>query len=395
MKWNLIALVLVIVISIFFASQLLSDPGYVLITFKNEALETSFALALIALMAIFSTLFLTIEILRRAKFWYSGQTSAKAVNNTRMGLMQLASGDWKKAEQSHLKAAKQSEVPLLNYLSAAQAAAEMGQDEQRDKHLAHAAELEQGQADLAVGLTQAQLQFNRGQWQEALSKLLELKNKFPKNVAVLKLLAQVYQQMGDWDKLAGLTPSLKKMKVFGVEDFQALEYTAYANLLKSAHEELVPGSNGAEGSINLTKLRTAWDRVPKHLKKSSDFVALYVEELAACNDVVNATSIIEEHLKKGWSDQLVRCYGLLEGGYTQHRLATAEGWLRVQPKNATLLLTLGRIALESKQLENAEQFLKESLEVNSSPEVNQLLGQLMAEKGQHEESSQYFMASLA
>lgn len=389
MRFNLIALVIVIVASIFVASQFLSDPGYVLITFKNEALETSFALALIALIVIFTTLFFAVEVLRRGKAWWSGQTSAKAVNDTRLGLMHLAAGDWKKAEQSHLKAAKRSEVPLLNYLSAAQAAAEMGLDDQRDKHLSNAAELEQGQADLAVGLTQAQLQFSRGQWQAAATKLLELRNRHPKNVAAVKLLAQVYQQMGDWDKLAGLTPTMKKMKAFSVEDFQALEHQAYSSLIKSAH------GDSSEGSVDLTKLRTAWDRVPKQLKKSSEFVALYVQELVAANDVVNATEMIEAHLKKGWSDQLVKYYGLLEGGYTEHRMTTAESWLREQPNSSVLLLTLGRIALQSKQTDAAEKYLTQSLEINSTPEVNQLLGKLMAEKGQHEKSSHYFMASLA
>ncbi|MGE9115784.1 heme biosynthesis HemY N-terminal domain-containing protein, partial [Escherichia coli] len=75
--------------------------------------------------------------------------------------MDLAEGRWASAERHLHRAAEAERHPLLYYLGAARAANEQGRYEESDGLLERALE-RQPQAELAVALSHAQLQLDRG-----------------------------------------------------------------------------------------------------------------------------------------------------------------------------------------------------------------------------------------
>jgi len=119
------------------------------------------------------------------------------------GLIDLAEGRFSQSEGKLVKLIEHAENPLLNYLAAARAAQQQGNYDQRDNYLkaAHEAKPE---AEIAIGVTQSDLQLASGQTERALATLMNLRSLAPKHDYVLKLLARVYSQIGEWELLAEL-----------------------------------------------------------------------------------------------------------------------------------------------------------------------------------------------
>lgn len=125
------------------------------------------------------------------------------------GQLELAEGNWSGALK-HLKgAAEHADQPLFVSLGAARAANELGDLEERDRLLRQAREREP-QADLAIGLQQARLQIDRGQYLEARDSLAPLQAKYPKNGEVLLQLQRLQVTLRDWPALIALLPQLRK-----------------------------------------------------------------------------------------------------------------------------------------------------------------------------------------
>ena len=70
-------------------------------------------------------------------------------------------------------------------------------------------------ADVAVGLTQAELQLAHQQYEQALATLMHVRSLSPKHNYVLKLLKKLYENLGEWKKLEEILPDLRRRKVIG------------------------------------------------------------------------------------------------------------------------------------------------------------------------------------
>ncbi len=117
----------------------------------------------------------------------------------------LSEGRWEEARRLLLAGADEAETPLINYLNAARAAHEMGDIPARDAYLKQAAETTPG-AKFAVTLTQAEFNIRDGHNEQALAALLVLRKRAPRHSAVLAMLAQCYESLGDWQALRELFP---------------------------------------------------------------------------------------------------------------------------------------------------------------------------------------------
>ncbi len=66
-------------------------------------------------------------------------------------------------------------------------------------------------ADIAVGLTQAQLQLDAKQLEQALATPQSLHHQQPKHPHVLLLLAKTHAAVGDWNSAGDLLPLIKRV----------------------------------------------------------------------------------------------------------------------------------------------------------------------------------------
>lgn len=177
------------------------DAGYVIIGIGHWALETSLYVMAVALIAAFAALYASIRLAfgaarlpKTLKQRSDEQRSKRSQEALLSGLIETAEGNWEKAERNLIRHAADSGLPLLNYLTAARAAHSRGAHEQRDEYLKLAHQT-MPQAELAVGLTRAELQLSTRQFNEALESLTQLDRIAPSHASVLRLMHQAYAQM--------------------------------------------------------------------------------------------------------------------------------------------------------------------------------------------------------
>lgn len=373
---TLIIFLVVLFISVWLGVNIHTNPGYVLIAYQHWTIETTFWFALFSLIILFFVLlfvrWLLINLFGLTGRWHQWSFSRhrkRAQRLTAQGLRELAEGNWRKAEKYLVKGAEESESPLINYLAAARAAQEQGTLEQRDYYLQKAYECNEGEDEVAVGLTQAQLQLNSKQYERALATLQHLHHLVPNHSHVLKLLKSVYLELQDWQALRNLLPVLTKQQILAEEELNLLEQQAYLALLNSASNQ----------SPEL--LKKTWDDLPKHLRKTPRMIAVYAKLLVAHHKHAQAEELIRQSLKKHWSTELICYYGYVEGDNPAKQLGCAESWLKIHPDDPNLLFALAQICVKNQLWGKAREYLEASIISSPKVEAYQLLGFIFEQLG--------------
>ncbi|MEW8470958.1 MAG: heme biosynthesis HemY N-terminal domain-containing protein [Candidatus Thiodiazotropha sp.] len=364
------------------------DNGYLLLGYGNWTVETSLALFCLALLLLFLLAYLAIRTVsrlwqmpERVAEWRSKRRSLKARQALTRGLVELAEGRWKVAERHLTRNVAQSETPLLNYLAAARAAQLQGEHTRRDDYL-HLAHESMPSADVAVGLTQAELQLAHQQYEQALATLMHVRSLSPKHNYVLTLLKKLYENLGEWKKLEEMLPELKRRKVIGEGEFQALEMRVY-------HERLKQESATVDDSVRY------WQTIPKGIRQQQGMLLEYCERMLALDAGSRVEPLIAASLQREWNSELVTRYGQIELANPSHQLAVAEGWLKEHQEDPVLLLTLARLSLQNKLWGKARSYLEASIGITPTPESYQQLGLLLERLGEEREALNCFRAGLA
>jgi HemY protein len=370
-----------------FFKAVAKDPGYVLLAHGRHTFETSLLMGIVCFILLGLVMYWIWLFLRWVFDPQRGQRTAN--KRTTKGLIALAEGDWQNAEKNLAKAARTNDVPLINYLTAAQAAHEQNKEDDRDQYLRLAHETTPG-ADAAVSLTKARLQFEGDEWEECLATLMHLSKSTnsPSYPYVVKMLSKVYVELQDWDSLRELLPTLKKRKVVSANEFSELALLCYQG-------GLTRSVNGDSDEEKLQSLKQAWNQIPKKFHKEPALVKSYAEALMAANAGEDAERAVTDLLRKNWDDSLVTVYGNVVGGDTEKQLLWCENWLKERPSNSMLLLTMGRLCLQTKQWERARGYFEASLRSRKSAQAYGELGRLLSHLGEHQASNENFQLGLA
>jgi HemY protein len=365
----LIGLVLTLAVAAGLTRVVQQDPGYALITYGGHTLETTLAVAAAAVTAVLVVVCFVARLVvflyrtpRRLREWRATRANARARKELVQGLMLMAEGKWKLAERRLVAHANRAETPLLNFLIAARAAQNQGAYDRRDHYLGLAGHSLPA-ARLAVGLTQAELQYDHGQMAQALATLNALRQQVPHHPRVLRLLALTHERLGNWPELLDLVDRLARQHVFEPINLRRLE--------QAAHRYQLEQVNDAE------ELDQLWHSIPARSRDDTGLKFVYAARLMACNAHATAERLIRQALDREWDDGLCEQYGRLEGGDPAGRLEHAEKWLAPRPTNPTLLLTLGRIAIQAKLWGVARRFLEASVDARPSAEAYIELGNLL------------------
>jgi HemY protein len=303
------------------------------------------------------------------------------------GQLDLAEGRWASAQRHLHRAAEAERQPLLYYLGAARAANEQGHYEESDNLLERALE-RQPQAELAIALNHAQLQTDRGDTDGALATLQAMHERHPHNAQTLRQLQRLHQQRGDWSAVIRLLPELRKDKVLPKAELAELERRAWGeNLSLAAHQE-------ADGTVGLQALERAWEQLTSAQRQEPQLVLAYAEQLRQLGAQAEAEEILRNALKRNYDSHLARLYGLVRGSDPARQLQLAEGWLKEHPGDPSLLLTLGRLCLQTSLWGKARDYLESSLRVQRNPEACAELARLLAQMGDTERSNQLFQEGL-
>lgn len=377
---------LLVAIGLVFAIQ--TDAGYIVINYNGHMVKTSFwvGLALFALLFIVLSL---VAILVRTLIvrgtlvgqWFSGRKQRRSQELTTQGFIAFIEGNWERARKLLAKSAKQSQTPLLNYLFAARASNELG-DEEKTKQFLKSAELSSVDAAVAVDLAQAEIQLSQGRYEQALATLIRLKEQADKQPYVLKLLKTVYTKLDDWGAMSDIIPELKRLKLVGAEELSYLESRAAKAQLDQA-------------SDSIDELKTCWNGLSKPVTKQAGLLAYYARLLIKLNALADAELLIRQHLRKDWQAELVNLYGRINLPNDNSLLIHAEGWLKERNNDSALFLCLGRIAARNQLWGKAREYFENSLKLEKNAETYFELGRLLAKLEEHEKSSEYFHLALS
>lgn len=383
----LVALVCAIGLSIL----VVRSPGYVLISYDQISLEANLWAALTALVLVLALGWFLLRSLLQLRYsgrslqhWLQGRDARRSEAQLTEGLIEYIEGRWRRSLNTFAKGAENSPTPLLNYLMAARASEALGEDEQCAQYLKKAQETTPD-ANVAIALTQAEIQLKNNQFAQCLTTLTELRALAPEHPQALRMSVAVNEQLGDWNAVQALLPPLRKQKALAADELQLVEFVAYEGALAEA---------GKKDAAPLAAIITQWESTPKALRKDPRLVGIYARALAAAEENTQAEAVLRSHLQKNWDADLARLYGTVKGQDVSKQLLTAERWLQQRPEDASLLLTLGRLSLMNELWGKAREYFAASIRISPDAEGYAEQGRLLASLGEFQQSYDSFHQGL-
>ncbi len=361
------------------------DPGYAFLAWGNWSLETSLVMLTVLGATALGLLYYLLRMLLgvfhapgKVAAWRQTRRQRMARQRLTRGLLEFAEGHWDRAEKLLMQDAQLSDTPLLNYLSAARAAQRQGAYERRDAYI-RMAHRHMPTADVAVGLTQAELQLAHQQFEQALATLKHLRVAAPRHSHVLRLLARLYEQLGDWEQLRQLLPDLRKARTAPPEELNVLEKRIWLALLEAAALSLEP-----------SRLYTVWQKMPKVLHQDPAMIVAYAGWLHRRQHDAEAEALLHRLLKKSWNEEAVKLYGLLQMDDAAAALTRVEAWLKGRELNPVLLLALGRLSLRDRLWGKARSYLEAAIANGAGLDARRELGRLLDALGEQQAAADVY-----
>lgn len=382
--------ILALLLGAWLFQKIASGSGYVLVSLGNTAYEMSFWTAVglllggsVSLLLIYWLISALVNVFMGGtrRILNVGRKNSQA--RSARGLIYFIEGNWKQAKKHLLKSVNHSPTPMINYLAAARSTYELGNHEEAIE-LLHLAEKSNPDSALAVALTQARMYLADQKYEQCMANLKRAQEIAPHHPVVLELLQQTYRQLCDWKALRDLLPDLRRYKILEESAIVELETEAFVALLKKS------GEKGALEAID-----KQWDATPKVLKKNTSVFIAYIEQLLRVGDDARAENLVRKQINQNWDESLVNWYGLIDGKDSQRQYLFAKDWQKGRPGNATLLLTLGRLALRNQQWQEAQDYLLASIKLQKQADNCGELARLLQALGETNEATQYYQMALS
>jgi HemY protein len=301
---------------------------------------------------LFKTLF---GIKKNIRNYCNTRLTNKAGQSLTQGLIQFTAGHWTESETLLLRNIDHAETPLLNYLVAARAAHMQENYDNRDQYLKKAAKKGEN-AHIAVAVSQAEMQLDSKQVEQARATLVHLLELSPAHPYANKLLASVYYKQEDWKNLFDLLPELKKQKLLRKTLQKKYENASLKGIFQSTALKNQP-----------TKLHLLWKKLPIGIKSKPQAVLHYIDALISVDDAKLAEKILLGALNKNWDSALVERFGQIDHISLNKSIQQAEKWLQQHNNSPELLICLARLYRSNMLWGKACYFYESGL--NMSPNV--------------------------
>ncbi|PIJ50775.1 protoheme IX biogenesis protein HemY [Erwinia sp. OLTSP20] len=353
---KVLLLFLLLLAGIILGPMLAGHQGYVLIQTDSWNIETSVT-GLVIILLISLVVILLVEWLLRRLFktgnrthgWFKGRKRSRAKKQTQIALMKLAEGDYKQVEKLMSSHADHAEQPVVNYLLAAEAAQQRGDEIRANQHLERAAELAENDR-LPVEITRVRIQLSRNEDHAArhgVDKLLEVAPRHPE---VLRLAEQAYIRTGAWASLLDILPALEKNNLADDTQLDALQKQAWLGLINQAMAD-----NGSEG------LKQWWQNQRRKTRQDMTLQVAVAEHLIACNDHQAAEEIVLDGLKRQYDERLILLMPKLKNGETERLEKTLRQQIKQHGATPLLWSTLGQLLMQHGDWQQASEAFREAL----------------------------------
>ena len=395
MKRLLILLLVFLIGGAWVGQKMVQDPGYVLVAYGETTIETSLWVLLILLVVGFLlthwavNLFFRLRLpTRQYRQWRSNRQARTAQIRTRKGLQAFSEGRWWQAQRLLTQAAGHAEQPQVNYLTAARAAQELGEQANADKWLGLAREANP-RAEATLAMAEAELLASRGQQTEAAQLLHKLHNQLPKHNGVLRQLAELYREQSDWNSLAKILPTIRRQKALVDQQVTALETLCFSQMLDGVLPQLPAETSD---SNRFAALNREWQAMPAELANDKAMVHHYVQLQLEAGAHEQAEQFLRDKIKQQWDESLVAVYGTVKADQPK-QLTVALSWLRQHSDSPAVQLTIGRLHSRNQQWQAAIDAYQASLAIAPSEAAYAELVEAQQQNGEAEKSLETLNAS--
>lgn len=385
MRW-LVSLLIVAVLAVALAMAGRYDPGYVVLVYPPWRLEVSFIsfVLLLAGLVVGGVLLLrlaalTLNLPSIVREQRERRAAAKRDENFIGGIRALAEYRYQDAEQSLGQWQGDDARMGLARVLAARAAQEMRAHAQRERHLADAAE---HGAELAAQLFEAEARLDAKDAAAALAALARAREIAPKHTALLRSELKARQLLGQWDEVDRLLDQLARSN--------ALESNVAAQIRRKAYAENL--KRRAEDDRALLEY---WKKIPAEFKADAVVAGAAARAFMQRGGHDTALDVLEAALNRTWHEDLVALYGEVRGTSPARQIEQAEKWLRAQPRDAQLLLTLAQLCSVQQLWGKAQSYLEASLAIAPSVEGHTRMAELKTQSGQTAEACEHYRKALA
>jgi HemY protein len=360
------------------------NNGYVLVVLPPWRAELSLNLTIILALGVFflayvvvRTVIITATMPSRVRTFRKRRSESRARATFNEALINFFEGRFGRAEKAASAALKAGESPALSAMLAARAAHGMRAFAARDKYLARSTGGDP-EEDAMKLMAQAEMLLDERRYYDALDVLKRLPEK---HTAALRLELRAQQMAMNWDRVLALIPQLEKRKVF--------ERPVVAQLRRQAVIESLKRK-----AVDDKSLRDYWDRLPAEDRHDPRVAATAAQSFIALGGCQDAHRIVEEGLERLWDSALLAIYSECLGTDVRQQLERAEMWLEQHPRDAVLLLTLGRLCARQGLWGKARSYLEASLSIEPTHSAHLELGRLLEREGKPAEAAAEYQKAL-
>ncbi|WP_407321929.1 protoheme IX biogenesis protein HemY [Dickeya ananatis] len=345
---KVLLLFVVLLAGIVVGPMLAGHQGYVLIQTDNYNIETSVT-GLVIILVLFLLAFLAVEWLLRRVFrtgartrgWFIGRKRTRARQQTKAALLKLTEGDYLQVEKLLTRNADHAEQPVVNYLLAAEAAQQRGDEFRTRQYLERAAEIADGD-QLPVDITRVRIQLARNEDHAARHGVDRLLEVAPRHPEVLRLAEQAFLRTHAYSALLDILPAMRKTRLHDEPSLDELQQRATIGLMDQAMSE-----GGSEG------LKQWWKNQPRKARQSLAMQVAMAERLIVCDDPVTAQDIIIDGLKQQFDYRLVQLLPRLNSGQPEPLEKLLRQRLKQHNNDALLHSTLGQLLMKHGEWQQA------------------------------------------
>lgn len=349
-------LFLIVFAGIIVGPILAGHQGYVLIQTDNYNIETSVTGLVIMMIVLILVLFFIEWILRRVmrtgartRGWFAGRKSSKARKQTNAAMLKLAEGDHRQMEKLLARNADHAEQPVVNYLLAAEAAQQRGDDIRTNQYLERAAEIADTD-QMPVDITRVRIQLARGEVHAARHGVDRLLGQSPRHPEVLRLAEQAYLLTGAYGSLLEILPSMAKADIHTDDKIRVLQEQAYIGMMNQLMAE-----EGSEG------LKRWWKDQSRKTRHEVALQVAMATHLIECNDQDLAQEVILDGLKRQYDDRLVALMPKLRSGNPEQLEKTLRQLIKQNGTTPLLSSTLGQLLMKHGEWQQASDAFREAL----------------------------------
>lgn len=360
------------------------NNGYVLLVWPPWRAELSLNFAIMLALSVFfiayvlvRTIIITATMPSRVRAFQKrrSENRARAVFNE--ALVNFFEGRFGRAEKAASAALKAGESPALSAMLAARAAHGMRAYATRDKYLAKSASTDPDEDAMRL-MAQAEMLLDERRYYDALDVLKRLPEK---HTAALRLELRAQQMAMNWERVLALIPQLEKRRVF--------ERPVVAQLRRQAVIESLKRK-----AVDDKSLREYWDRLPAEDRYEPRIAATAAQSFIALGGCQEAHKIVEEGLERQWDSAILAIYSECLSTDVRQQLERAEKWLEQHPRDAVLLLTLGRLCAHQGLWGKARSYLEASLSIEPTHSAHLELGRLLEREGKPAEAAAAYQKAL-